>query len=1004
MAGNNGNQANNQRAPRNAQAYSEKLQVFANKISELNVEDLDNYVVNGSGARREKNTFIEDSIKEYKELLAINKDNNGNIINKDAQLSVFEMAAEKLGPAFWENFEVTETVVHHYLVQANDLINNNADQKEVEASLKGMLQAISYCPEDLKKTYSEDFETLYTLAVNQYGAGVVKDLDHDIGVGADVMAKSSKRITTQDGSVIAPSLPTEMRFHIQMHSWERINEQAKQNDGHFDSEDFDRVKIVYQEARKLAKDENGQPYDKDRFMKAFEESAFIFGEPFWGLGAAIPMSIPEKYIRELGEKMEKLNSGEPMSLENEKDLARFFRTTIMAVHRGEQKPTPETKELLNGYYLTIQQKLQPAAAEKVYGSTSFDKVFPEYKAIAEETRARIEGKVKNEQRLAQEQEENRKGLLFNLCKANTLSDHVNSLLDDEINPPEKEVFSKEDHSILIEMREDAKSLGNCFLKEKSNILPTYQSTFENIQTKYPGYIDWFHEKLQNAEPGSNAYKTTFQALIYCGAMLSVTQQYVKARHDSGLFPEDQGVAICDAAVSVRKMLSVFKEAFQAFPQSGSSKIFSELKNSIDQAINGEGTLQDVLDKAKAYHEARKGILFSPFTDVGKHRLDMADKLIFFIEKFDVAAMDKTMAESKVVENENVVANANVAANANANAPVQENAVPVVPAQEKETPGSEEYVKIEENAEENEVEEENLINNGENEVDEVEEENLINNGDANAKVEEQPGNVSNAEKNASLAEDELYDKIQEKCTALRDRLPNGQKGLAGTLAELAYNSTYEEKENLLNNLLNDEGKLNNLLKENPVSRDFEAAVCRFLNKEAPVHEQFDFELNVKESIPEAKAQLPKEPQKPSACNLNDKVYQDVHEKCIHLTKDLGIITFDQAAAIDAKADAGNFAQKEYLNKFLDNTEMVKALAQQFPKRENFENALDGVLEKVNQPIEQEQNEFSLLDKQNEYYSLDNQSEMEKNEFNLLDPEDGPENNEMQPAEKSDYNLM
>ena len=857
MAANNGNQE----APDKKQEYLERLRAFEQKINNFNVADLPNYVINDlSSPNNGKNSFVLDCIKEFRELTALNKDENGQYIDEETQLRVYNVAAEKLGSDFWLNFQTTEKVVNDTLKKVRDLAAAHADESQIITALYGTMSAIKRCPEN--NQFVAAFDQLYSTIEEQYGASALRGVDHETGYRADERERSEEARIARGEQNFKRSFPKELRFRVQMRVWERMVNELEAKNGDYAENDQDRLVQQSDQVRKLAKGDNGQPFDKDRYMAAFERSALMFGEPIWTRANGIPMSIPEKHLREFREQLEAFNNG-ARSPEDEDNLARSFRTAVGAAYRGQQKPSEEVKNQLKGYYLTIKENCRPEAVDKIYVEVGFDKIFPEFAA---ETKAGRE-RLKQLGDLSQARADARSKILNALSGTGGTVLQIQSLIAADDANPKHAAFVGLDEDILENMQEDMQKLDQCYRSERSVI--GLEKSLKNIHDQYPKYINKIQGKIQKFQPGSFAYKNSIEALSLCGAMLIGSQQYVKNRLESNLIPGEQ-IPVRDATDCLKQTLSVFKEAFQAFPRRGSTRIFADLKDSIDKVINGEGTLQDVLDKAQAYYGARKGTYFGPVTDLGKHRLFVADKLIDFLGHLDVAGLDKEMAAKAI---ENVQEN------------VQENAVPVVPAQSQETPGGDVI-------DGNVVDEENLINNGSDEYVKIEEnveENLIDNGSKNApeqenaKVEKQEEVKSNA---VMSMDDKVYELIREKCKQLKEDgvVP---KGSAGDIAIIAYNASYEQKEFLLNNILKNDNK-------------------------------------------------------------------------------------------------------------------VKALVADHPESKDFQKALNTILDKVNNPVEQ--NEVGVAEKQVEH-SIENQSEMKQNEFNLLepddenefhllDPEDGPENNEMQ----------
>lgn len=828
--------------------FTKKVDAFDKKLASLTEKDLERVTLKQVRSGNVNHSIvvseeIENMVEAYNELFELDSTTfrkTGEHLNADRQLKAYYAACEKFGIRFWDRVQAAmpEDLVKSKIADSQNAINSD-DPKKAAESVNEALHAVRKATN--WESLTPEIENLYHAAENKFGYAVFNGTQLSFG----------HRLRG-------------VGFNLQMGSFDKMLENYDPN-VHTDLRPFAEK---YEAASACAQGS----FDKERCNKAFQAAVDKMGMQFCNHLSSIPQEFVDEEIDSFTRAVAVYDdSNNPEKAQN---LTTKYLDTVKLVLKND---SVNRTTLIQNMYDAVKKKCGEAAADRI---VEIEESSYKLSNMVDSINARKQAAEKNE-RKQQAEREDAAGFAWKGKWAKPVEIVNENFLDPKLvnwvlstrsaadNKKQLILDSNEDRAFMNLMAESGNLLYDFAI---GNHVRPIDNVVKNVYEDYTKAHEYFTEAISSGEVGSTLYKARLEAMTVCGAMGLMASRFISVAKANTLGFEN--VRDVDPMAPLRETLTVLRDEMERIPKSGNdTQLYTSLNNAINGVIDNAGiSLEELHTAAEQYFNARKGSIFGPLTAAGKQRLDIANRVIGFL---DVVHYKRLDALSK--------ANENVQENVQEN--VEENAIPVVPAQSQETPGGDAI-----NG--NVVDEENLINNGSDEYVKIEEnveENLIDNGSKNApaqenaKVEKQEEVKPN---DVMSMDDKVYELIREKCKQLNEDgvVP---KGSAGDIAIIAYNASYEQKEFLLNNILNNDNK-------------------------------------------------------------------------------------------------------------------VKALVTNYPESKDFRKALDTILDKVNNPVEQ--NEVGVVEKQVEH-SIENQSEMERNEFNLLepddenefhllDPEDGPENNEMQ----------
>ncbi len=419
----------------------------------------------------------------------------------------------------------------------------------------------------------------------------------------------------------------------------------------------------------------GLVIDVDKQNKAFIDAADKFGKDFWSGVSKVPKKYVDHYIRQFREEMH-VAAGSHGEYDRDQIAQRYYDAMDLA---GKSLHKMKSDVLENMYY----------EAEHLIGKERVDRIFemhPDYydmvpnlsalhkeeqdKLLAEERRLAAEKEAerakqraeKNEKILEdytaeinaraqrqQEAEEARyealddaNGIIGRAFKDEDLSERLSAFLEkkeadfEKVNEIYKDESVDERAKIKKAISEDIAFLSD--LKRHTERLYNYgqgddmrplDNTVKVIQNKFPAQLERLFATLPNEQPGSMEHKDRLEMIQACGSMLAITQRFANTAAEQGMPLKD--VEVKDPLITARKTLQLFSKELDRIPKDDDdSELFTSFKNALNEAANG-GSMKNLWDASSDYYNGRRGIIFGPFTEVGKHRLHLADHVYEFLK-------------------------------------------------------------------------------------------------------------------------------------------------------------------------------------------------------------------------------------------------------------------------------------------------------------------------------------------------------------------------------------
>ncbi len=780
--------------------FTKKIDAFEKKLASLTKDDIENVTtkqikIGNITYTREVSEEIENMVKAYDELYQLDKatfTQTGEHLNEDRQMKAYYAACEKLGMPFWNRVltGTPEGLVKSKIANSQNAVNSD-DPKKAAESINDALHAVRRTKN--WKSLASEIEKLYHAAENKFGYTVFNGTR--LGFGQRL---------------------GKMGFNLQMESFEKMLESYDPNV----PTDLEPFAVKYEAVLSSAQNDKGVYYDKDRCDKAFQAAVGKLGMEFCKHLSSVPQEFLNNEIDSFTMAVNVYDKSK--NPEKAQNLTARYLDTVSLILKND--PSNKTS-LVQRMYDAVKKKCGEAAADRIVEIAAASKKLPDLVGSIEKKHKEAK---QNEQKKQAEQESTADfawrekwkkpmevvyeqffdpALINRVLNARSAADKKNQPI----------LSSDEDLAFLNGMATKANLLYNFAHRD---YLKPIDEAVHSIYEDYALAREHYKEEISSGDVGSPLYQARLEALTACGAMGVMASRFISVAKANSLGFEN--VKDVDPMKTLRETLTVLRDEMERIPKSGNdTRLYTNLDNAIRGVIDNAGiSLEELHTAAEQYFNARKGVIFSPFTAAGKQRLDIANRVIGFL---DVVKYKKLDPMSKTKEDEPEVKAKNE---------VKENAKTEAPKSQVKT--------------------------------------------------EAPKSQAKTEATKSQAKTEAT-KSQAKTEATKSQVK--------TEATKSQAKTEEPKS-------------------------------------------------------QAKTEAPKSQAKTKATNLSETVYDKIHDKCIELTRDKKILTFDQALAIDVKADAGTFAQKDYLNGLLDKENELKDLAQKYPDRDAFENALDGLLKELN----------------------------------------------------------
>ena len=455
--------------------------------------------------------------------------------------------------------------------------------------------------------------------------------------------------------------------------------------------DYYKIRKFLYDAEGVYADVKYPSLDKNRPVQAFIAAADKFGEPFWGQFRYVPEGFAKEYIKRFREEVR--TAAKSHGAYDKEHLAQRFYDTMKIAYLNEnsdkltlspdiEKMYSEVKKLIGeeradhifeiepDYYRIMpnvkaahekeirQQNMQAAAERRRLEKERAAELKRQQEAREKEINEKIERDVKAKIERAQKADEEHYDILENanviIKKAFEnagLSKQLSALLEkkeadvetvDKVyadkTVDEREEIEKainEDITFLTDLQEYTERL---YEYGQGDDMRPIDATVKTIQNRFPAQLDRLFAALPNEEPGSMEHKDRLEMIRACGSMLVNTQRFANVAAASGL--PLNGVEVKDPMTTVRKTLQLFSEELDRIPkEDDDSELFTTFKDALEAAANG-GSIKNLWDASSDYYNGRRGRLFRPFTEVGRHRLDVSDHVYEFLKDVKWKTLEK----------------------------------------------------------------------------------------------------------------------------------------------------------------------------------------------------------------------------------------------------------------------------------------------------------------------------------------------------------------------------
>ena len=467
--------------------------------------------------------------------------------------------------------------------------------------------------------------------------------------------------------------------------------------------DYYKIRKFLYDAEGVYADVKYPSLDKKRPVQAFIAAADKFGEPFLGQFRYVPEGFAKEYIKRFREEVR--TAAKSHGAYDKEHLAQRFYDTMKIAYSNEnsdeltlspdiEKMYSEVKKLIGekladhifeiepDYYRIMpnvkaahekeirQQNMQAAAERRRLEKERAAELKRQQEAREKEINDKIEKDVKAKIERAQKADKEHYDILENanviikkafenaglskqlsalLAKKEAVSEAVDKVYADKTVEEREEIEKTldEDITFLTDLQEYTERLHEY---GQGDDMRPIDATVKTIENRFPAQLDRLFAALPNEEPGSMEHKDRLEMIRACGSMLVNTQRFANVAAASGL--PLNGVEVKDPMTTVRKTLQLFSEELDRIPkEDDDSELFTTFKDALEAAANG-GSLKDLSTASMNYYNGRKGIIFGPFTEVGKHRLNVSDHVFEFLEDIHYGALAKEVerkAEAPRVE-------------------------------------------------------------------------------------------------------------------------------------------------------------------------------------------------------------------------------------------------------------------------------------------------------------------------------------------------------------------
>lgn len=428
----------------------------------------------------------------------------------------------------------------------------------------------------------------------------------------------------------------------------------------------------------------GVVFDEREQDRAFIAAADKFGKDFWNDVTKVPRSFVNHYIRQFRDEM-RVAAGSHGEYDRDQITQRYYEAMDLA---GKSMKTVKSDTLEEMYYeakhLIGKERVDHIFEmhPKYYGMVpnlsalhkeEQDKLFAEQrrieaeraaarsKQLAEETEQMLEEFAAKSNARAQLQEEDEEarydamedanGIIERAFKNEDLSERLSAFLKkkeavseaiDEVyadkTVEEREEIEKaldDDITFLTDLQRHTKRL---YEYGQGDDMRPIDATVKTIQNKFPAQLERLFATLPNEEPGSMEHKDRLEMIQACGSMIAITQRFANTAAENGTPLKD--VEIKEPLDTVRKTLQLFSKELDRIPKDDDdSELFTTFKDALKEAANG-GSMKNLWDASSDYYNGRRGIIFGPFTEVGKHRLHVADHVYEFLKDVKWKTLEK----------------------------------------------------------------------------------------------------------------------------------------------------------------------------------------------------------------------------------------------------------------------------------------------------------------------------------------------------------------------------
>ena len=432
--------------------------------------------------------------------------------------------------------------------------------------------------------------------------------------------------------------------------------------------------------------DNGFKADLDTQDKAFAKAAKKFGEDFVDAAYRVPKSFAQSRIKQFQEELREAAAGG--RYDRDQLTQRYCDVMNLAGKSLERK---KLNGVENMYYDMRKLVGKDAAAYPFRAHGEYYEMAPDLVAVhkredaqqKEEARQRrleeerlealrqqsaayheelnekltdeIDAKLEQEQEVNEEQYYNMQdsnAIIKKAFKKENLSERLSAFLKkkeaasetiDEVyadkTVEEREEIEKaidEDITFLRDLKRHTKRL--CEYGQGDDMRPI-DNTIRAIQTKFPAQLDRLFDTLSTEKPGSMEHKDRLEMIQSYGSMLVNTQRFANAAAENGT--KLKNVEVKDPMAAARDILKKFSTELDRIPKDDeNSKLFTSFRAALKRAADGSGSLENLSKASMKYFNARHGRFFRPFTEVGRHRLDVADHVYEFLQDVKYETLEK----------------------------------------------------------------------------------------------------------------------------------------------------------------------------------------------------------------------------------------------------------------------------------------------------------------------------------------------------------------------------